>query len=157
MILTFIQDDPMRWRRLVLDHLSSYVDLGVFAAVLDTFWPVLLFSAVVLTVGRLASWPAVHLSLPLLAWAWKMTWELQDLWFGGHIPQAIFFAVHFLEGAIALVLVVALVGLAALVQGPGSPGRIDRVSWVTALLAVATVIADWALVVIVIMPWGEGP
>ena len=156
MILTLVHDDPARWRQLMLDHLTSYADLGVFAAALDNFWPVLLFSAVILAVGRLAHWPAAHLSLPLLAWAWTMTRELIRS-FDFHIPHAIFFVIHLLEGAIALVVVVALVGLAAIIQGPRSPGRADQISWVTALLAVATAIADWALMLTFILPWGEGP
>ena len=146
--------EPTPWQRLVLDYLSSFEGGGAFVTAFEAHWPLLLFSAAVLAVGRFARWPDAHFSIPFLAWAYQMCRQLWWL-FDPHVPEAIFFVAHLLEGAFALMLVLVLVAGAVAWRPAGSTTRVDRFSWLSGLLAVTTVIVDWTLVLVILVPWTE--
>jgi len=152
-MLAIPSTDTERWTQAVLDYLEAFESLGAFESALRTFWFAFLLSALILVVGRLAKWPQAHLALPFLAWALKMNQEQWHWWAVGHIPHATFFIAHFLEGAIALVIVLALVTLAVATSSSQPASRLDRMCGLSSLLAVTTVIVDWALMMLFIVPW----
>ncbi len=118
-------------------------------SILEEFLPVVVFAVGVLAVGRLRDWPAAHLPLLLLGWAYQMTRTLESLEFNYEPYHPEIFLLPFLEGVVALVVVLCLVAVAVAIRSPrsrGRTGRVERYSWISALLAIATVPLDWAYV-----------
>lgn len=129
---------------IYLDFLYAYISPGPYASALSAFGSVLLFSVLVLASGRFLNWPPGHFAVPILAWAFKLAADgLEWLAPGMVVEHPLPVVANVLEGAIALVAVVVLISIAAAFQVPVRPGRLDRLFWLSGLLAVATVFIDW--------------
>jgi len=124
---------------------------GLLPAVLETFWPVLLFSVGALFLGRVARWPSAHLSLPFLFWAlWCAL--LQYSWFWrvhAHLQEL---ASILLEAALALVMILVLEALVVVFWVPLRFRRLDLICWLSGFLAVSTVVVDGAMLVLISQP-----
>ena len=137
------------------EHLAGFDAIGIALSSLAGFWLLLLQSIGVLVVARWARWPLSHLSLPVLAWSFRATWLQTQSFEGGGQSHAVFFVSGFLEAGVALVFVVAILALAVAFRADLQASRLDQLSWLSGLLAVATVIVDWTFLALFVVPWPE--
>lgn len=147
--------DPNGSLEEAVQYAAEIVSPGFLLAALEEYSVTLFFSVSVLAIGRVANWPAAHFPVPILGWALKMT--TAQLWLfdshllaSGHIKTYLIRTL--VEGVVALVAMLVLIGLAVVSRSPGRVERLDLFPWLSVLLAVSTVIVDWAFILLVVTP-----